>query len=320
MTYLVTGATGFIGSNIMEQLAFDGYKAVGLSNSNPSPRQNLFAKSSDIQFICGDVRNQEHLEAIVREHDISRIIHAAVITSDAEREKHSGPEIVDVNLRGAAVVANVAARCGIERFTLVSSAGVYSTHQLPDGLIVDEEHARNVDTLYGIGKSAAETIVSRICSLNSIPYVIGRVATAFGPWEHDTGFRDTLSPIYQLTKAAQQGGEVVLQRDKKSNWHYSRDAAQALITLTSGDRKPRHNDYNLGPECVWPLSRWCELLKQRFPSFRYSFCEQGGNIELYGASDGGVLSGKRYADEFGPTALYTPASAFEDFLRWLDHG
>lgn len=317
MSYLVTGATGFIGTNIVEQLAGRGETVVALSNTDPSARQRRLAETGAVTFVRGDVRDQTSLEALLLQHRVSRVIHAAVITSNAERERKQAPLIVDVNLVGTAAAATAAANVGVERFVLVGSAGVFSAHDLPDGEIVEETHPQRVDTLYGVGKSAAEIIAQRVCSLNDLPYVVGRVATAFGPWEHDSGYRDTLSPIYQLTRKAQRGGVAVLTRDKRSNWHYGRDAAAALITLATAPTQPRHPDYNLGPEAVWPLSAWCEKLGERFGAFRYEI-GGAGNIELYGANDGGVLSGSRFTAEFGSTARFGLDAAFDDFMVWLE--
>ncbi len=318
MTYFVTGATGFIGTNIVERLADAGEKVVALSNVAPSARQQRMAEQAqgEVTFVLGDVRDQAKLEAVIEEHGIERMIHAAVITSNAEREKSGGPLIVDVNLVGAAAAATAAANKELTRFVLVGSAGVFSAHDLPDGMIVEESQPHRVDTLYGVGKSAAEIIVSRICKLNGLPYVIGRVATAFGPWEHDSGYRDTLSPLHQITRKARAGETAVLARDKKSNWHYGRDAAAALVTLAQAGA-PRFSDYNLGPQWAWPLSAWCDRLVQRFPKFRYDIGGEG-NVELYGARDGGLLSGSRFAEEFGPTAHFDVDAAFADFMVWLD--
>lgn len=318
MSYLVTGATGFIGTNIVEQLVGAGERVVALSNVAPSARQQRLAEKGDLVYARGDVRDQPGLESVIEAHGVRRVIHAAVITSNAEREQKNGPLIVDVNLVGAAAAATAAANKGIERFVLVGSAGVFSAHDLPDGMLVEETQPQRVDTLYGIGKSAAEVIVSRICSLNGLPYVIGRVATAFGPWEHDSGYRDTLSPIYQLTRKARAGEAAVLLHDKKSNWHYGRDAAAALVTLACATTEPRFRDYNLGPASVWPLSEWCLRLAERFPGFRFEIGEPG-NVELYGATDGGVLSGSRFAAEFGPTARFGVDAAFSDFMDWLQN-
>jgi len=319
MTYLVTGATGFIGTNIVEQLVGLGENVVALSNVVPSARQQRLADSGNLVFVQGDVRDQIGLEQVIATHGVRRMIHAAVITSNAERERKSGPLIVDVNLVGAAAAATAAANKGLERFVLVGSAGVYSAQDLPDGLLIEESHPQRVDTLYGIGKAAAEVIVSRICRLNELPFVIGRVATAFGPWEHSSGYRDTLSPIHQLTLMARTGETAVLARDKKSNWHYGRDAAAALITLARTENEPRFPDYNLGPQSVWPLSQWCIRLAERFPEFRFEI-GGAGNVELYGTNDGGVLSGSRFAEEFGPTARFDVDAAFGDFMDWLEGG
>jgi nucleoside-diphosphate-sugar epimerase len=224
--------------------------------------------------------------------------------------------VVDVNLVGAAATASAAARTGVERFVLVSSAGVFSTHAMADGELATEDTPHRVDTLYGVGKSAAETIVRRICSLNGLPSLIGRVATAFGPWEHDTGYRDTLSPLFQITKKARAGEPAVLAHDKRSNWHYGRDAGESIAALALSQKAARFEDYNLGPPTVWPLSAWCALLSERFPRFRYSI---GGaaNIDLYGENDGGVLSGDRFAMEFGVPSL-AMNEAFADYLLWLE--
>jgi len=321
MTFLVTGATGFIGTNIVEQLAGDGERVIALSNVAPNSAQRKMANTArgQISFVQGDVRDQKGLEEMMTREKVTRVIHAAVITSSAEREKSHGPLIVDVNLVGAASAATAAANSGVERFVLVGSAGAFSAHNLPDGQLVEESQPHSVDTLYGIGKSAAEVIVRRICGLNGLSHVTGRVATAFGPWEHDSGYRDTLSPIYQLMKIAQTGGQAVLSRNKQSNWHYGRDAAAALITLSRAD-KPQSLDYNLGPQWTWSLGDWCDRLAEAYPSFRYDF---GGetNVELYGDKDGGVLSWQRFSAEFGPTAKYDIDSAFSDFQRWIaSHG
>jgi nucleoside-diphosphate-sugar epimerase len=317
MSYLVTGGTGFIGSNIVELLAMAGHRVVAFSNAPPNAlQQRLLSAAGEIVFVEGDVRDQALLDRLISEHRIERMIHAAVITSGSEREKTDAPRIVDVNLVGAAAAASAACRAGLARFVLVGSAGVYSTQDLPDGSIVAEDHPHRVETLYGIGKSAAELIVRRVCTLNQQSFVIGRVATAFGRWEHDTGFRDTLSPLHQLTQKARAGETAILARDKRSNWHYGRDAGAALVALADAE-VPRYDNYNLGPQYNWPLSTWCALLAARFPGFNY---EIGGtsNIELYGVNDGALLSWERFTDEFGATTHFGAEAAFDDYMAWLE--
>lgn len=317
MNYLVTGATGFIGSNVVEQLTAGGNKVIALSNVSPSALQKRIAAAApgETIYVRGDVRDQAGIEALLDLHGVDRMIHAAAITSNAERERTSGPAIVDVNLRGAAAAASAAGRKGLARFVLVSSVGVYSADSLPDGMIVDEGQPHRAETLYRITKSAAEMIVSRICALNRQSFVIGRVGTAFGRWEHDSGYRDTLSAVHQITALACAGTAAKFAHDKKNNWHYGPDAAAALITLAQADAT-RFTDYNLGPQWAWRLSEWCDLLKDALPNFHF---EIGGesNVELYSARDGGLLSWARFTDEFGPTARFDVGASFTDYMEWL---
>ncbi|WP_423209669.1 NAD-dependent epimerase/dehydratase family protein [Paracoccus yeei] len=320
MTLLVTGATGFIGTNLTESLLCRGHAVVALANQPPqeSARRHLLSLG-DVRFVQADVRDQAAVERVIRQNGVRRVVHGAVVTSDAARERQGAPFVIDVNLVGTAAVASAAGACGVERFVYMGSAGVFTEGNHPDAAPLDEDEPHEVGTLYAISKSAAEAIALRVAALWNMPAAVGRIGTAFGPWEHDTGFRDTLSPVWQLTDIAARGERARLARDKRKNWHYARDAADALARLVLADGS-RHRVYNLGPSAAWPLSRWCERLKAAFPGFDYGF-GLAPNVELYGDNDGGYMTGDRFADEFGPVARFGPDDAFDDFMAWRErHG
>ncbi len=316
MNFLVTGATGFIGTNIVEQLLRSGHRVVAFSNQPMPPFvvNQLVRLDGELVNVEGDVRDQAAVRTELLRHKVSHVLHGAVVTSDSHREQHHGSMIIDINLAGTASVVTAAGEAGVEKFVYLGSAGVYSEELQPDGMILAEDVPHQVSTLYGISKSAAEGIVARIATLWKLPYAIGRIGTAFGPWEHQTGFRDTMSPIYQLTRMAHRGERAIIPFDKNKNWHYSRDAAAALIKLAS--EATSKSVYNLGPEECWPLSSWAKLLTGRFPAFDVSIAKPG-NVEVYGEVDGGRLSGQLFEMEFGPTAKFDLRGAFNDYLTWL---
>ncbi|MBW9116315.1 NAD(P)-dependent oxidoreductase [Rhizobium cauense] len=319
MNFLVTGATGFIGTNIVEQLLRDGHRVIAFSNQpmSSSVLKHLGGLNGELVNVEGDVRDQANVRNALLRHKVSHVLHGAVVTSDSHREQHHGSMIIDINLAGTASVVTAAGEAGVEKFVYLGSAGVYSEELRPDGMILTEDVPHQVSTLYGISKSAAEGIVARIATLWKLPYAIGRIGTAFGPWEHQTGFRDTMSPIYQLTRMAHRGERAIIPFDKNKNWHYSRDAAAALIKLAS--EATSKTVYNLGPEECWPLSAWAELLTVKFPSFDFSVAKLG-NVEVYGETDGGRLSWELFHEEFGPTSEHGLQAAFNDYLTWLrDH-
>lgn len=314
--YLVTGATGFIGSNVVEQLAILGERVVALSNRLPSARQQAMFEGAAIPVVSetGDVRDRARMEALLRTHGVKRIIHCAAITPNADRERTAGDQVIDVNITGSAAMCAAALGCGIERFVLVSSSEVFGIDDLADGSYVDEESQKLAGTLYGISKIASEQIVGRMCDLHGVSCAIGRIGTAFGPWEDDTGFRDTLSPIYQLHRLASEGGLAVLAHDKRTNWHYGRDAGASLAVLARADRL-EHVAYNLGPRWTWSISEWCRLLQAIHPKFSFEVGPHP-NVDLYGGGDGGILSWDRFEKELGPTSAFDLRGAFDDFLEW----
>ena len=317
MTYFVTGATGFIGSNLIEHLCGRGETVVGFDPGEVSAHQRRVfgALPGRLVQVRGDVRDLPLLRETMATHAVTRVIHAAAITSGPERETADGPTVVDVNLVGTANVAQAAGETGVERFVLAGSLGVYFVPGYPDGTVVDELFPHRPGTLYTISKSVAEAVARRICALHRVSFVIGRIGTAYGPWERQTGYRDTMSPVFEATEMAVRGKPAVFKFDRPSNWHYGRDAAEALVTLADA-AAPKHEDYNLGPDEVWAMTDWCARLSERFPGFRYAVGTPA-TVEVYDEREGGRISGARFAAEFGPTARFGIDAAFDDYMRWL---
>ena len=320
MAILVTGATGFVGLNVVEQLLGRGDGVATLSAS-PFPAavlENFRRLPGRLTAYEGDVRDRALVERVLGECDVTRVLHGAVITANAEREKRAADEIISVNLGGTANVLTAAAGKGVERFVSISSIGVFGTSPA-DGELLDEARPHTPTSLYGITKSAGEAIVSRLAGLHGLDHINARLGVVFGPYEYSTGLRDTMSPIHVMTGIARAGGKAILPRPAVKNWQYSRDAAASLITLLDTPSH-LHDTYNLGPPQTWPLAAWCAKLETQFPGFSWSIepTAAGDKVGLWNPRDGGVLSGERFSAEFGPVARFGPDEAFEDYMAFLD--
>jgi nucleoside-diphosphate-sugar epimerase len=97
----------------------------------------------------------------------------------------------------------------------------------------DVRDERFVQTLFAAHRPdavvlAAERLAIRFGELAGLEVIAARLGAAFGPWEADTGVRDTLSPHFQLSRHALRGTEAVLPRRSALDWNYSRNAAAAL--------------------------------------------------------------------------------------------
>ena len=318
MTVFVTGGSGFVGLALLERLLGESRTVINFDRRPvPEPlRPRLLALPGRLIEIAGDATDPAALAAALRQHPAERFVHGAAITSGAAREAEAPETVLAVNILGPAIAARAAALAGIRRFVLIGS--VASFGQTGRGNATHEDDAPHAPrSLYALGKSAAETAVARVAELHGLDYVIGRLGTVFGPYEHGTGLRDTLSPVHQVTAAAFAGRAVSLARPAVKNWHYVGDAVSGLVTLLDAVA-PRHRTYNLGPAPVWALRDWCRKLAMTQPAFRWSIGGESGKVELYGDHDGPYLGGERFRAEFGAQDHHDLDRAFDGYMRFLD--
>lgn len=317
MTVFLTGGSGFVGLALLERLLGQGRTVVNFDRRAvpDAVRPRLAALPGRLIEVAGDVGDPASVEAALRAHAAERVIHAAAVTSGAAREAAAPETVLAVNILGTAVVARAAAVCGVGRFVLIGSVAAFGQGR-PMAATLDEDTPHAPRTLYSLGKSAAETVVARVGELHGLDWVIGRLGTVFGPYEHGTGLRDTLSPVHQVTAAAFAGRAVTLSRPARRNWHYVRDAVHGLVTLLDAPVL-RNRAYNLGTTHIWPLGAWCAGLQTRHPGFRWSVGGGGAPVTLYDDHDGPYLSGERFRAEFGDPGHHDFDAAFADYMRFL---
>ncbi len=317
---LVTGASGFVGLNLLEHALGRGQSVIGLSSTPIAERVAARLRALPGRFVeaVGDVRDPLLLDRLFREQRIDRVVHMAAVTASAERERTSADAIVSVNLAGLATALTAAAQAGARRFVTVGSIAVFGG-QPPDGSLIDEDVAHAPQTLYAITKSCGEAITARLGGLHGLDWVVARLGRVFGPHEHDTGVRDTLSQIHQVDAHALAGRTVAFDRPCRKNWSYAPDVAWRLATLAEADTHA-HRVYHLGSEHAWTLADWCERLGRRY-DFDYRVTRDvvpgAAVIDLGGARDSGLLSWRRFADEFAPPPSADLDAAFDGMLRAL---
>lgn len=316
---MITGASGFVGLNLLEQTLARGQSVVGLSSTPIAAdvARRLHRFPGCFFEAVGDVRDHVLLNELFRQHRVDRVVHMAAITASAERERSAADTIVSVNLAGLAAVMTAAADAQVHRFVSVGSIAVYGG-QPPDGSLIDEDVAHAPQTLYAITKSCGELITARLGALHGLDWIVARLGRVFGPHEHDTGVRDTLSQIHQVNEHAAAGRAVVFDRPCMKNWSYAPDVAVRLAILAEAPTHA-HRVYNLGSEHAWTLADWCARLCTRHVDFRYRVGpgheQDEVVIDLGGSRDSGLLSWQRFANEFDPPASADLDAAFAGTMR-----
>lgn len=178
MTILITGASGFIGSFIVEEALCRGMETWVAVRATSSRK---YLTDPRIHFIELDFSSQELLESALANHTFDYVIHAAGVTKCLNPE-----DFYEVNTEGTKrlVRALVNLQMPIHRFVYMSSLSVMGAirENQPYQEITETDYPRP-NTAYGKSKLSAEQFIDSVG--NNFPYVILRPTGVYGPRETD---------------------------------------------------------------------------------------------------------------------------------------
>lgn len=322
---LVTGGAGFVGLNIVEALLSRGAHVVvfGREAALPAPAPGRFARlPGRLELVQGDVQDSAALRDLFARRRIGAVFPFAAITAGPEREAADPALVLDVNLKGVIATLQAARDAGtVRRVILPSSAAVYGESAYTHA-VLDEVATPPVPiSLYGVTKYAVERAGLRLAGLWGLDAVAARIGATFGPWERDTGLRDTLSPFFAIAEAARRGESVVLPPAPLPgyDWVYVRDLVAGLLALLDA-KAPPHRVVNLASGRDWAphIPACLETLSRHAPGFRWRHAAPGetATIRWNETRPRGVMAIARAA-EFGWQPRFAPTAAMADYAGWL---
>ena len=155
-TFLVTGGTGFIGSNICELLVKKNYKVKIFDNNSRGNLNKIKKIKKQVKFIKGDIRNRQSLIRASKNTDV--VIHLAYI--NGTKYFYSNPVLIlDVAVKGIINVIEACIKNKVKELYLASSSEVYQT---PNKIPTDEYESLKIPNIfnprysYGGGKILTE--------------------------------------------------------------------------------------------------------------------------------------------------------------------
>lgn len=321
MTTLLTGGAGFVGLNVAEQLLLRGEHVV-LADLNPPPAEaaEAFAKlPGRLDIARLDVTSADAVKNVVVNAKAAQIIHMAAITAGANRDAREPRRIAEVNFIGTLNVIEAARNADVRRFVYTSTGALYGAAGRDVKHPLDEYDDRPVpDTMYGITKHAAERAVLRLGELWNLDVVVGRLGMVYGRWEHDTGLRDTLSPIGRATQMARGNERAVFRDVGDQDWIYAVDIARAILAIADA-RAHASPLYHLGAGAPFKLADWCALLAKRFPNWSWATTSDPSAITLPASpANRTPFSTRRLREGLGFRIDYPIERALDDYLDWSE--
>jgi len=250
-TILVTGGSGFIGSNfVLQWLASESSNIINLDKltyaGNPA---NLAEISHDkrYRFLQGDICDRELIAELLVTHRPRAIVHFAA-ESHVDRSIHGPDDFVRTNVNGTFSLLEEARAywSGLEesdrgefRFLHVSTDEVYGSLGADDPAFTEEtQYAPN--SPYSASKAASDHLVRAYFHTYGLPALTTNCSNNYGPFQ----FPEKLIPLVILH--AISGKAIPVYGDGKNvrDWLYVGDHCEAIRTVLA--RGKVGQTYNIG--------------------------------------------------------------------------
>ena len=191
-TVLVTGGAGFIGSELVRQLASRGERVVAVDNLVNGKRENVEPVLSEgVRLLVADIRDLEALKPHLPEVRI--VYHLACL--GVRHSVHSPQENHEVNGTATLRLLGACREAGVDKFVYVSSSEVYGTAKWAP---MTEDHPAFPCTVYGASKLAGECYARAYHRTYGYPTVVVRPFNTYGPRSHHEGDSGEVIPKFLL--------------------------------------------------------------------------------------------------------------------------
>jgi UDP-glucose 4-epimerase len=253
---VVTGASGFIGSHLVDRLLDRGDEVIAFDTAEGRNLESALGRPG-YRFVSGDVRNAEAVAALL-DRSVDVVYHLAAIVG--VRNYMSDPmAVLDVNVIGTRNVL-IAAEAFGTRVVLASTSEVFGRNpKVP----WDEDDDRVLGSTrvdrwsYSTSKAMCEHLAFAMHRHRGLPVTIVRYFNAYGPRQ---------APIYVVSQSVHRvlRGEPPLLYDEGAQtrcFTFVGDAVDGTI-LAAANPDGVGEAFNLGSSDEIPISRVIELVQQ----------------------------------------------------------
>ena len=228
---LITGADGFIGSHLVEELVRRGHnvRAFVLYNSfnswgwldhaEPEIKKNL-------DVFSGDVRDPYGVKQAMQGCDV--VLHLAALIA-IPYSYHSPATYIDTNVTGTLNIVQAARELGVDKVVHTSTSEVYGTARF---VPITEEHPLQGQSPYSASKIGADQIAMSFYSSFETPVSIIRPFNTYGPRQSARAVIPTIITQIANGKRSLKLGAIHPTRD----FNYVADTVEGFIAVAESDK------------------------------------------------------------------------------------
>ncbi len=222
---LVTGAAGFIGSHLVEELLARRARVTAFVRYTSRASVGFLSSlTSEVRVVAGDLTEYESVYRAMKDQEY--VFHLGALIGVPYSFVHPR-EVVHVNTIGSLNVLTAARETGPRRVVLTSTSEVYGTARY---IPINEEHPLQAQSPYAASKVAADKLAEAFHHPYSLPVSIARPFNTFGPRQSLRAVIPTI--IAQIL----QGGKVSLGATSPTrDFTFVKDTVHGLIRIADAD-------------------------------------------------------------------------------------
>lgn len=269
MKVLVTGADGFIGSHLVEELVKKGYRVkafVYYNSFNTWGWLDTISKDimANVEIFQGDIRDPNGVEEAMK--DVEAVFHLAALIA-IPFSYHSPDTYVDTNIKGTLNVLQAARKLGTKRVLVTSTSEVYGTAQY---VPIDEKHPFQGQSPYSATKIGADRLAESFYRSFQLPVTIVRPFNTYGPRQSARAVIPTIITQLLAGKEEIKLGALTPTRD----FNYVKDTVNGFISIYESD-KTIGEEINIATQKEISIGELAhELIRQINPKARIICDEQ----------------------------------------------
>jgi UDP-N-acetylglucosamine 4-epimerase len=259
--FLITGAAGFVGSNLVEALLNLGYRVRALDNFSTGKKENIeeFENNPLFEFIEGDICNFEVCENACK--GVDYILHQAALGSVPRSVKF--PRMYEENnIKGTLNMMEAARIAGtVKRFVYASSSSVYGdSPQLPKV----EGNEGNLISPYAVTKKVTEYYGSLYSRIYNLPCIGLRYFNVFGRRQDPYSQYAAVIPLFAKQLLSNTAPNINGDGEQSRDFTYIENVIEANLKACTASSEAYGQSYNIAFGERFSINQIYEFMCEKF--------------------------------------------------------